>query len=71
VAGGGRASFLYPWIANTLLSVAPRLANLGLTPPAGITLDQTLAASLEQAAIAAGSQILGPMQYGAWTRKPL
>ena len=40
--GGGRGSFLYPWIANTLLSVVPRMADLGFTPPAGIALDHTL-----------------------------
>ncbi len=71
VMGGGRGSFLYPWIANTLLSVLPRMADLGITPPDEIALDQTLAARLEEAVVALGCQITGPMQYGAWTRKPL
>jgi len=70
VTGGGSGSFLYPWIANTLLSVVPRMADLGLTPPIEIALDQTLAAKLEEAVVALGCQIIGPMQCGAWTRKP-
>jgi SAM-dependent methyltransferase len=71
VMGGGRGSFLYPWVANTLLSIAPRMADLGLTQPAGIALDHTLANKLEETVVALGCQITGPIQYGAWTRKPL
>jgi SAM-dependent methyltransferase len=70
VAGGGRGSSLYPWLANTLLIVEARMAALGLTPPAGFTLDHTLADRMEEAAVACGCQITGPIQYGAWTRKP-
>jgi ubiquinone/menaquinone biosynthesis C-methylase UbiE len=71
VVGGGRGSYVYPWVANTLVSVAPRLKDLGLELPAGVVADQTLAPLLEEAVIAAGSQVLAPTQYGAWTRKPL
>jgi ubiquinone/menaquinone biosynthesis C-methylase UbiE len=71
VAGGGRGSYLYTWISSTLRSVAPRLEQLGLAPPEGVTLDESLTAQLEEAAVAAGCQIVGPMQVGAWTRKPL
>jgi hypothetical protein len=46
------------------------MAELGLTQPVGIALDQTLAAKLEETVIALGCQITGPIQYGAWTRKP-
>jgi ubiquinone/menaquinone biosynthesis C-methylase UbiE len=70
LVGGARGSYVYPWVANTLLSVAPRLKDLGLTPP-DVALDATLAQALEDAVIAAGSQVLAPTQYGAWTRKPL
>lgn len=70
LAGGGRGSYLYRWIANTLISVSPRLQELGLALPDGVTADETLAARLEKEVIAAGSQILGPIQFGAWTRKP-
>ncbi len=70
VMGCGPGSFLYPWVANTLLNVVPRMADLGLTPPDGIALDHTLPATLEEAVVSLGCQVIGPMQYGAWTRKP-
>jgi hypothetical protein len=44
---------------------------MGLALPAGVTADETLAKRLEEEAVAAGSQILGPIQFGAWTRKAL
>jgi ubiquinone/menaquinone biosynthesis C-methylase UbiE len=71
VVGGGRDSYLYYWIANTAMSVTPRLRELGLALPEGVTADETLARRLEREVIAAGSQILGPIQFGAWTRKGL
>jgi ubiquinone/menaquinone biosynthesis C-methylase UbiE len=71
VIGGAPGSYVYPWIAGTLISVAPRLKDLGLTVPSGLVMDQTLARQLEQAVLAARSQILAPTQYGAWTRMPL
>jgi len=69
VAGGGRDSYLYRWIANTLISVTPRLEQMGLALPQGATPDETLARRLEDEVVATGSQILGPIQFGAWTRK--
>ena len=71
LAGGGRGSYLYRWIANTLISVSPRLKQMGLALPDGVTADETLAKRLEEEVVATGSQILGPIQFGAWTRKPL
>jgi ubiquinone/menaquinone biosynthesis C-methylase UbiE len=71
LAGGGRGSYLYPWIANTLISVSPRLAEMGLAMPAGVMADETLAKRLEEEIVASGSQILGPIQFGVWTRKTL
>lgn len=68
VVGGGRASYIYSWFANTLISIAPRLDQLGLPIPREVSLDHTLAALLEQEAMRIGSQILGPTQYGAWSR---
>ena len=70
VVGGGRGSYLYAWICNTLISVAPRLGALGLTLPAGIIADQSLAARMEEQAVRLNSQLLAPAQFGAWTRKP-
>jgi ubiquinone/menaquinone biosynthesis C-methylase UbiE len=71
VIGGGRGSYVYRWLSNTLFSVAPRLKDLGIEVPPGLVVDHELASRLEEAALAAGSQILAPTQYGAWTRKPL
>jgi ubiquinone/menaquinone biosynthesis C-methylase UbiE len=70
LAGGGRGSYLYGWIANTLISVSPRLKQMGLALPDGVTADETLAKRLEEEVVATGSQILGPIQFGAWTRTP-
>jgi len=39
--------------------------------PSGVVADETLAKRLEEEVVASGSQILGPIQFGAWTRKPL
>jgi SAM-dependent methyltransferase len=71
VAGGGRGSYLYRWIASTLISISPRMGEMGLAMPGGVAADETLAKRLEEEVIATGTQILGPIQFGAWTRKPL
>jgi ubiquinone/menaquinone biosynthesis C-methylase UbiE len=68
VIGGGKGSYVYAWIASTLISVAPRLKQLGVEIPVDLPLDHTLAAILEKEAVASGSQINGPLQYGVWTR---
>jgi cyclopropane fatty-acyl-phospholipid synthase-like methyltransferase len=46
------------------------LAKAGIDLPAGVTFDETLAERLETAVLEHGSQILGPVQYGAWIRVP-
>jgi SAM-dependent methyltransferase len=69
--GGGRGSHVYPLLASTLISLAPRLADLGLALPPGIVADQTLAAKLEEAVVALGCQLTGVTQFGAWARKQL
>jgi SAM-dependent methyltransferase len=71
VMGGGPGSSVFPWLAATMVNTAPRMADLGLAPPEGIALDHTLAGKLEEAAVTLGCQVQGPMQYGAWSRKPL
>jgi ubiquinone/menaquinone biosynthesis C-methylase UbiE len=68
--GGGRGSLLYSWLAGTMFTLVPRLPELGLSLPAGVTVDSTLAARLEEAVVAQGSQIIAPAQFGAWCRKP-
>jgi ubiquinone/menaquinone biosynthesis C-methylase UbiE len=68
--GGGRGSYSYRWLANTVISVASRLEALGLALPDGVVADDTLHARIEAAVTTAGSQVMMPTQYGAWTRKP-
>jgi ubiquinone/menaquinone biosynthesis C-methylase UbiE len=70
IIGGGSGSYVYTWLANTLISVAPRLAQLGLSLPPGVAADHTLAGRMEEEAVRLGSQMLAPAQFGAWTRKP-
>ncbi len=67
--GGGAGRYLYPWLATTVMSVAPRLAVLGLSLPAGLEPLDTLAVRLEEEAVRAESQVMAPTQYGAWARK--
>jgi ubiquinone/menaquinone biosynthesis C-methylase UbiE len=69
IVGGGRASYLYRWVTNTLMSVVPRLESLGLALPEGVVADYDLHQRIEDAVIAAGSQVMAPTQYGAWCRK--
>lgn len=70
VIGGARGSYVYAWVANTLISVAPRLEALGLKLPEGLAVNESLASVIENEVLAAGSQVMAPAQYGAWTRKP-
>ena len=66
--GGAPGSYVYPWLSNTLLSLKPRLESLGIHPT--IEIDASLPKRVEEAVLASGSQVCGPTQYGAWTRKP-
>ena len=70
VVGGGAGSYVYAWLANTLISVVSRLAPLGLSLPPGVAADETLAGRLEEEATSLGGQLPAPTQFGAWTRKP-
>jgi ubiquinone/menaquinone biosynthesis C-methylase UbiE len=56
VIGGWPGSFLIPWLAKTLVNLAPRMTDLQLTAPDGVVLDHTPADKLEEAVVALGSQ---------------
>jgi hypothetical protein len=62
---------MYPWLAATVKSLAPRLAELRLSLPPELEPLETLAARLEQEAIRLGGQVMASIQFGAWARKPL
>ncbi len=68
VVGGGAGSYVYPWVANTFISVIPRLEALGLKLPDGLPPNEMLAERLEEEAVRLDSQLLAPVQFGAWTR---
>jgi hypothetical protein len=67
---GARGSALFSWLSTAMLAVEPQLRKKGIELPAGVTFDDTLAERLETAVVEQGSQILGPIQYGTWTRLP-
>ena len=69
-AGGGPGSYLYPWLATTVASIAPRLEALGLSMPPDLLPLGTLAKRMEAEALRANSQVMASVQYGAWTRNP-
>ena len=67
--GGEPGSFLYRWFTETLRSLLPRIEQFGLGSAEELDLD-TLVARMEAEAVALRTQLLGPLQFGAWTRNP-
>lgn len=67
--GGEPGCFLYTWLAETLRSLLPRIAQFNLASADELDLD-TLVARMETEAIANHCQLIGPLQFGAWSRKP-
>jgi SAM-dependent methyltransferase len=67
--GGEPGSFLYGWVAQTVRSLWPGLVSSGLVAETEIELE-TLSMRLESEAVSLGCQLIGPIQYGAWVRKP-
>lgn len=65
--GGGMDSPLYAWVAETLRSLLPQLAKIGLLPGEPHVIE-TLENRLREAVLAARSQIVGPGQVCAWAR---
>jgi SAM-dependent methyltransferase len=65
--GGAPGSFIYPWFTETLRSLLPRIEHFGLASADELQLD-TLVARMEAEAVARQSQVIGPLQFGAWTR---
>jgi hypothetical protein len=64
--GGGENSPLYAWLADTMPSMLPQLARMG------IVIDEmsigTLENTLRMAVVEARSQIEGPAQVCAWAK---
>lgn len=68
IIGGGPGSPVYGWLASTLINLLPEAELLGVTTAAEVQ-PLTLAGRLEQEVVAAGAQIMSPLQVGAWTSK--
>jgi hypothetical protein len=56
-------------MTETLRSLLPRIEQFGLANAGELGLD-TLVARMDAEAVASRSQISGPLQFGAWSRKP-
>jgi ubiquinone/menaquinone biosynthesis C-methylase UbiE len=67
--GGEPGSFIYRWFAETLRSLLPRIEQFGLATADELDLD-TLVPRMEAEALALRPQLIGPLQFGAWTRNP-
>ena len=65
--GGEPGSFIYRWVAETLRSLLPRIEQFGLARADELQLE-TLEARMETEAVKLGSQLIGPLQFGAWTK---
>jgi SAM-dependent methyltransferase len=66
--GGEAGSYVYGWITETLRTLLPRLEQFGIATAEELDLD-TLAKRIEEEAVERQSQLLGPIQFGAWARK--
>jgi ubiquinone/menaquinone biosynthesis C-methylase UbiE len=66
---GGPDSMVVDWLAMSLISLEPALTGAGLALPSGLPFDGTLGDRLRAALAEQNSQVIGPAQYGAWSRK--
>jgi hypothetical protein len=64
---GGPTSPIYAWYAESIRTLLPQLAQMGMATD-DLTPVDTLGASLQAAAVAARSQVQGPGQVCAWVR---
>lgn len=67
LVGGGIDSPFYAWVAETLQSLLPQLARIGI-PFGELVGIETLEGRLREAVVAARSQIVGPGQVCAWAK---
>jgi ubiquinone/menaquinone biosynthesis C-methylase UbiE len=65
IVGGGPGSPVYPWLAATLRSIAPRIVELGFATEKEIDID-TFEQRLEAAVLEFRSQVVVSPQYCAW-----
>jgi ubiquinone/menaquinone biosynthesis C-methylase UbiE len=66
-AGGEPGSFIYRWLAGTLQSILPRIEEYGLNSADNLQID-TLVTRMEAEARIRQTQLIGPLQFGAWVK---
>ncbi len=66
IVGGGTSTPLYAWITATVAGVVPQLVRMQAATAEEIAIE-TLEERLRTAVVEAGSQIVGPAQFCAWT----
>ena len=67
--GGKPGSFIFPWFLEILRSHLPRIEQFDLATADELELD-TLVARMETEAVTLHTPLIGPLQFGAWTRNP-
>jgi len=67
--GGEPGSFIYRWVTELLRSLLTRIEEFGLASAEELDLD-TLVTRMETEAVNLKAQLVGPLQFGAWTRIP-
>jgi ubiquinone/menaquinone biosynthesis C-methylase UbiE len=65
--GGEPGSFIYRWLTETLRSLLPRIEEYGLSSADNLQID-TLITRMEAEARIRQTQLIGPLQFGAWTK---
>jgi ubiquinone/menaquinone biosynthesis C-methylase UbiE len=65
--GGEPGSFVYRWVTETLRSILPRIEEYGLNSADNLQID-TLVTRMEAEARFRQTQLIGPLQFGAWTK---
>jgi ubiquinone/menaquinone biosynthesis C-methylase UbiE len=63
--GGEPGSFIYRWVTETLRSILPRIEEYGLNSADNLQID-TLVTRMEAEARIRQTQLIGPLQFGAW-----
>lgn len=65
--GGGSDSPLYRWAGESVRTISPYLTQMGVATAQILNIDD-FESRLKAAAVGANSQLIGPMQIGAWVR---
>ncbi|TCO55793.1 methyltransferase family protein [Actinocrispum wychmicini] len=68
MTGGKPGSTVFTWLGSAVQAIEPLLVQAGIALPDGVTIDDSLAATLERAVLNSRAMVLGNTHYGAWVR---